>query len=252
MLQLDAINRVSTNITMKDLLKLIDDSTHAIALTGAGISTLSGIQDFRGKNGINKTLPGEKIFDIELFYRDPSFYYKHSRDFIYNLDDKEPNIVHKTLARWEAEGKLKAIITQNIDLLHQKAGSKNVIEIHGSPATHHCVNCYKEYSYEEVCEQLKYSKIPHCDACNSTLKPDITFYGESLPEKAINNAVSECEKCDLMLILGTSLVVYPAASLPEIVLQNGGKVVIINEQETHLDNMAAMKFDDLENVFPSH
>lgn len=234
---------------MKQLLNLVNNSEYFVALTGAGISTLSGIKDFRGKDGINKTMPGEKIFDLETFYQDPGFYYKHSRDFIYALEGKKPNIIHETLARWEKEDKLKAIITQNIDLLHQKAGSKKVIEIHGSPAVHHCIKCYKSYSFDEVCHELKHSKIPHCEACGAALKPDITFYGEGLPERAINQAVQECERCDLMLILGSSLVVYPAASLPEIALQNGAKIVIVNAQKTHLDRYASLRYDDLEKVF---
>lgn len=240
---------------MTQILNLLNNSKHCIALTGAGISTLSGIKDFRGKNGINKSMPGEKIFDLELFYQNPAFYYEHTRNFIYNLHDKEANAVHKKLADWEKQGKLKAIITQNIDLLHQKAGSKNVIEIHGSPALHHCINCYKEYTYEDVCEQLfspsptSSSSVPRCDACGAVLKPDITFYGEGLPEKAIDNAVRECQQCDLMLILGTSLVVYPAASLPEIALENGAKLVIVNEQATHLDDRAVLKLTDLHEAF---
>lgn len=256
---------------MQELLKLIKESKYVVALTGAGISTLSGIKDFRGKNGINKSVPGQKIFDLELFYRDPSFYYEHTRDFIYNLDEKEPNIVHRTLAQWEKDGLLKAVITQNIDLLHQKAGSQNVIEIHGSPAIHHCIRCYKSYTYNEVCDQIKAKVevkvkaktkiksenkieekikwVPRCDLCGGVLKPDITFYGEQLPSKALDDAVSACEHCDLLLVLGSSLVVYPAASLPEIALENGSKLVIINEQATHLDGKAELKFDDLGEIF---
>ncbi|MFA6618052.1 MAG: Sir2 family NAD-dependent protein deacetylase [Candidatus Neomarinimicrobiota bacterium] len=236
---------------MKKLLDLIKGSEYMVALTGAGISTLSGIKDFRGKDGINKTMPGEKIFDLETFYQDPGFYYKHARDFIYALDGKKPNIIHKTLADWEKECKLKAIITQNIDLLHQKAGSKKVIEIHGSPAIHHCITCYKSYSYQEVCDLLSSPtpSIPCCEACGGALKPDITFYGEALPEQAISDAIKACQHCDLMLIMGTSLLVYPAASLPNIALDNGAKLVIMNAQRTHLDNKAVLKYDDLETVF---
>jgi NAD-dependent deacetylase len=234
---------------MQKLLNLINNSNYLVALTGAGISTLSGIKDFRGKNGINKTVPGQKIFDLGLFYQNPSFYYEHTRNFIYNLDDKEPNIVHRTLAKWEQEGLLKAVITQNIDLLHQKAGSKNVIEIHGSPAVHHCIKCCKNYTFEDVQDQLRHVTVPHCDACGGILKPDITFYGEPLPSKALDLAVQACERCDCLLVLGSSLVVYPAADLPNIALDHGAKLIIVNEQPTHLDGRAVLKYEDLGDVF---
>ncbi|WP_461257607.1 Sir2 family NAD-dependent protein deacetylase, partial [Treponema sp. R80B11-R83G3] len=126
---------------VKELYTLIKEAKHLVALTGAGVSTLSGIRDFRGKNGLYNDMDAEKIFDISYFEKDPSFYYTMSGSFIYNLDEKEASIVHIVLGELEKRGYLKALITQNIDLLHQKGGSKNVIEIHGSPSMHYCMRC---------------------------------------------------------------------------------------------------------------
>ena len=123
---------------MKRFIELLRRSASPVVFTGAGISTLSGIRDFRGADGLYNDPDADRIFDIGAFREDPSFYYTKTRDFIYNLEDKEPNIVHTELARWESRGWISAVITQNIDLLHQKAGSRRVIEIHGSPRVHRC------------------------------------------------------------------------------------------------------------------
>lgn len=235
---------------MDDLIKNILDSEYCAALTGAGISTLSGIKDFRGKDGFykQKGIDPEKIFDLAYFLEDPSYYYKNSKDFIYNLEAKEPSIVHKTLAVLEKKGKLKSIITQNIDLLHHKAGSENVVELHGSPKWHDCLDCGKKYSYEEIQKILKNDKLPCCE-CGGIIKPRITFFGELLHEASINNAVREAEKADLMLVLGSSLLVQPAASIPLYTLRNGGKLVIINNMPTPLDACAEKRYDSLEECF---
>ena len=134
------------------LTELLSNAKHAVVLTGAGISTLSGIPDFRGAGGLytRTDIDANKLFDLDYFMKDPTYYYEHSKDFLYNLEEKEPNIVHKTLARLEKEGIIHAVITQNIDLLHQKAGSKKVLELHGSPLLHHCLRCGKSWTFEEI------------------------------------------------------------------------------------------------------
>lgn len=233
------------------LYKMILSSRHCVAFTGAGVSTLSGIRDFRGKNGLYKTVDAEKIFDIDVFRSDPSFYYTMTKDFIYNLDDKNPSVVHKVLARLEREGRLGAVITQNIDLLHQKAGSRRVIEVHGSPSIHRCPSCGSTMTFAEAAAIVRGGALPFCARCGSVLKPDITFFGESLPAGALSEADAEARQADLMLVLGSSLLVYPAATLPERTLDHGGKIVIVNDMETHLDRRATMKFKDLESVFES-
>ena len=241
------------NILSQDINKLfthIKQAKHLTALTGAGVSTLSGIRDFRGKNGLYNDMDAEKIFDINYFEKDPSFYYDKAGSFIYNLDEKEASIVHTVLGKLEQLGFLKAVITQNIDLLHQKGGSKNVIEIHGSPVMHYCLRCAGvRVSYEEAAAVVRKGEIPQCPKCGRALKPAITFFGEALPADALRQAVIESQKTDLMLILGTSLTVYPAAGMPEYTLRNGGSVVIVNNMPTPLDGRALMHFDDLEQVF---
>ena len=239
---------------MTDDIELLDKkirgAKYCTVLTGAGVSTLSGIRDFRGKNGLYKEMDAEKIFDINVFEKDPSFYYSAAGSFIYNIDEKEPSIVHTILGDLEKQGFVKALITQNIDLLHQKGGSSHVIEIHGSPNIHYCMRCSGiRMPFEEAAAIVKSGDCPRCPKCGRILKPAITFFGESLPIQALRDATSESQKSDLMLILGTSLQVFPAASMPEYCLRNGGEIVIVNNMPTHLDSRAVLHFDDLETVF---
>jgi NAD-dependent deacetylase len=233
-----------------DLFKEITEARRCVALTGAGVSTLSGIRDFRGKNGLYNDMDAEKIFDIEYFYQDPAFYYRHARDFIYNLDAKEPSLVHLCLGKLEKRGFLKALITQNIDLLHQKGGSRRVIEVHGSPRVHYCLRCSGiRVGFEEAAAIVRSGDLPRCPSCGAVLKPAITFFGESLPAEALREAAAEAQDADLMLVLGTSLTVNPAASLPLYTLRNGGRIVIVNNMPTPLDSSAFMRFEDLGEVF---
>jgi NAD-dependent deacetylase len=228
----------------------IKDAKYCVALTGAGVSTLSGIRDFRGKNGLYNDMDAEKIFDIDYFMKDPSFYYRHARAFIYNINEKEASVVHVVLGELEKRGLLKALITQNIDLLHQKGGSGRVIEIHGSPSLHYCLRCAGvRMNFEDAAALVRAGELPKCPKCGRVLKPAITFFGESLPSDALRDAVEESQKADLMLILGTSLTVYPAASMPDYTLRNGGQAVIVNNMPTPLDGRAVMRFEDLGEVF---
>ncbi|MDR2371033.1 MAG: NAD-dependent deacetylase [Treponema sp.] len=232
------------------LFERIKKARYAVALTGAGVSTLSGIRDFRGKNGLYNDMDAEKIFDIDYFMKDPSFYYNHAGSFIYNLDEKEPSLVHTVLGVMEKRGLVRAVITQNIDLLHQKGGSVNVIEVHGSPRVHYCLRCPGvRMDFEEAAALVRAGKLPVCPRCGGVLKPAITFFGESLPAGALRDAGTEAQKADLMLVLGTSLQVYPAAGLPDYTLRNGGEVIIVNNMPTHLDSRAAARFGELGDVF---
>ncbi|MDR2601980.1 MAG: NAD-dependent deacetylase [Spirochaetaceae bacterium] len=239
---------------MKDDIELlfskIKSAKHCVALSGAGVSTLSGIRDFRGKNGLYNDADAEKIFDIEYFEQDPEFYYKKTKDFIYNIDEKSASVVHTCLAGLEKNGMLKAVITQNIDLLHQKGGSGRVIEIHGSPAFHYCLRCAGVRTpFSEAAAAVKAGSYPKCPKCGRILKPAVTFFGEMLPAQALREAESEAAASDLMLVLGTSLTVAPAQFIPQITLRNGGEIVIINDSPTYLDSSAALHFDDLETSF---
>jgi len=235
---------------LKRLTELAEESSYTAAFTGAGVSTLSGIRDFRGRNGLYKEADADRIFDLEWFRRDPGIYYRGTRELIYGLDHKQPSIVHTVLAEMEKAGKLKGgVITQNIDLLHEKAGSGKIMEIHGSPLRHHCISCRKEFPFAYAASAAVKGEIPRCDACGGVLKPDITFFGEALPEKALRDAVKEVSRADLLLVCGSTLAVQPAASLPLYTLRNGGRIVIINNMSTPLDIYAELLLYDLEEAF---
>jgi len=237
-------------VSAEELFEKITKAHYCTALTGAGVSTLSGIRDFRGKNGLYNDPDAEKIFDIGWFEKDPSIYYKAAASLIYNIDKKEPSVVHIVLAELEKRGFLKALITQNIDLLHEKAGSRHVIEIHGSPKVHYCLRCAGiRMPFEEAAALVRSGELPRCPACGRVLKPAITFFGENLPVDALREATTEAQQSDLMLVLGTSLTVFPAASMPRYTLRQGGEIVIVNNMPTPLDPMAALHYDDLGELF---
>lgn len=235
-----------------ELHDLILSSTHTVVFTGAGVSTASGIRDFRGKEGIyNDTFRGfhvEELFGIELFRHDPSIFYAWSKDFVYGLEAFQPCTVHKVLARLESMGLVHAVITQNIDRLHTLAGSKQVLEVHGSPSYHHCMQCQRAYTYDEVAPRVRADEVPTC-RCGGVLKPDIVFYGEGLPEEVFSRAVEACQHADLCLVLGSSLTVYPAAALPEEAYRCGARIVIVNDSPTSLDRKAILRLTDLTDTF---
>ena len=230
---------------MQKLIEAVRSAKCVGCLTGAGVSTLCGIPDFRGPQGLYKQKDAERIFDIDWFDRDPSIYYNGCAELVYGLDKFQPGPVHKALGRLEDLGILKGIATQNIDMLHQKAGSANVYEVHGSPLFHHCRKCGDEKTFAEILAMLGKGGVPRC-ACGGVYKPDITFFGESLPEAAYNAAMSLAIRSDVFLVLGTSLTVFPAAGLPRLALQAGGKVFIVNAQPTDLDDLAAGVYRDLQ------
>ena len=240
-------------LEMKELLEALKKAKHVGCLTGAGVSTLCGIPDFRGPQGLYRQKDAERIFDIDWFDRDPSIYYNGCAELVYGLDKFQPGPVHRALKHLEDLGLLKGIATQNIDMLHQKAGSSNVHEVHGSPIFHHCRQCGDEKTFAEIMEMLRRSpspwrfdsrSVPRC-ACGGVYKPDITFFGESLPEEAFAASQALAIRSDVFLVLGTSLTVFPAAGLPRLTLQAGGKVFIVNAQPTSLDDYAAGVFRDL-------
>ncbi len=233
-----------------DLWELIVQAKHCIVLTGAGISTLSGIPDFRGVGGLynRKDIDANRLFDIRAFRQDPSYYYTHAKDFLY-AKAAVPNIVHEVLAKLEHLGHIKAIITQNVDILHQKAGSEQVFELHGSPLWHTCLSCQKKYDFDTILEIFNAQEVPHCPKCNGILKPDIVFFGEALPYEALRMAEKHAEKTDLLLILGTSLTVFPAADIPRIAHTHGAKIAIVNAAETYIDKAASFTAKDLGEVF---
>lgn len=234
---------------LERLAEMIEKSSHTVLFSGAGVSTLSGLRDFRGEDGLYHELDAGKMFDLSFFRNDPSYYYSHAKDLVYPSAETAPSIVHTAAAKLERLQLLACIITQNIDLLHQKAGSQVVIELHGSPRTHHCMSCGAKVDYDQVVETAQRGEVPRCRVCAGVMKPDITFFGESLPDGAMDEAIDQSSASDLMLVLGSSLLVQPAASLPLYTLRSGGDIVIVNRGETPLDSYASMRFEDLERVF---
>ncbi len=235
------------------LTQLLRNSRNTLAFTGAGISTLAGIPDFRGAGGVySRPWEGhrvEEILSLPMFLKHPELFYRWAREFVYRLDDFEPASVHRVLARLEQAGRLRAVCTQNIDLLHQKAGSREVWEVHGSPARHHCLECGALSTYREIAPLVHAGTVPRCRRCGGLIKPDIVFYGENLDEALLDRAFAAFAEAEVVLVLGSSLTVQPAASLPECAARSGAKLVIVNNQPTLLDHAAAMRFSDLGTLF---
>ncbi|MCR4775652.1 MAG: NAD-dependent protein deacylase [Saccharofermentans sp.] len=228
---------------LRQLKQLIADSENIVFLGGAGVSTESGIPDFRSGTGIYNTDSGVKYRPIDIIAHD--FFMEHPEDFfdfykrklIY--PDARPNKAHKALVRLERQGKLKAIITQNIDNLHQEAGSKCVIELHGSVFRNYCMECGKKYDLEYVVAQ---EGVPHCEKCGGIVRPDIVLYEENLNHKDVDDAIKAVKKCDLLIIAGTSLTVYPAATFAQFLKHD--RIVIINKSSTYMDLKALLTIHD--------
>lgn len=227
---------------MEEFLKLLKSSKRVVVLTGAGVSTASGIPDFRGPKGIYRRFPPD-IFDIEKFYKNPERFYSFAKDGFFSMLEAKPNETHVLITKLEEKGLIKAVITQNIDGLHQKAGSKVVLELHGNMSRFFCVSCKRAYGVDEVKKKVEEELVPKCSHCGSLIKPDVVFFGEPLPKDVLRKAIELSERADLMIVMGSSLVVYPAAYLPVITVENGGKLVIVNRGETGLDSLAFRKYE---------
>ncbi len=210
--------------------EMIRRAERVVALTGAGISTAAGIPDFRGPHGlyVTRRYDPDRVFEIGAFARDPAPFFEFTRDFLGVIDSIEPTLTHHFLAKLEGEGRLTAVITQNIDALHQKAGSRNVISVHGDYWTSHCLACRREYDLDSMKRMVHEVAVPRC-ACGGVIKPDVVFFGE--PVHALEEASPMVAGSDLLLVLGSSLSVYPAAFLPEMA---GGDVVVVNSGDVSL------------------
>lgn len=222
------------NSKLDTLKTWVDEAQRIVFFGGAGVSTESGIPDFRSVDGLYNQkfkYPPETIISHSFFERKPEEFFDFYKEKMLPLGF-EPNVTHKVLARWEEEGKLAAVVTQNIDGLHQKAGSKNVLELHGSVLRNYCVRCHKSYSAEFV----KNSRgVPRCD-CGGVVKPDVVLYEESLDQDVMGRAVSAIAGADLLIVGGTSLTVWPAAGM--IRYYRGKRLVLINRDETPYDSEA--------------
>jgi NAD-dependent deacetylase len=222
-----------------ELQALVDSAKRVAAFTGAGISAESGIPTYRGDDGVWNKYDPAKYAEIGNFLADPAYYWSFFREVRYPvLRNARPNPAHLALARLEQQGKLSAVITQNIDGLHQEAGSEKVLELHGNTRRISCLGCGKGYSLDQVHHRLEEKFPPDCPACGGVLKPEVVFFGESLPMEVLDDAVEETRSCDLFLVVGSSLVVQPAASLPPLAVESGARLVIINRDPTPLDRLA--------------
>lgn len=225
---------------VKELKKMIDECNNIVFFGGAGVSTESGIPDFRSKDGLYNQkykFPPEEILSHTFFEKNVEEFYKFYKDKMNSLP-YEPNITHIKLAKLEKEGKVKAVVTQNIDGLHQKAGSKNVYELHGSVLRNYCTKCHKFYDAEYV---FNCKGIPKC-SCGGLIKPDVVLYEESLDEDTVEGAIEAISKADMLIVAGTSLTVYPASGL--INYFQGKYLVLINRDSTPYDNRADLVIND--------
>lgn len=221
------------------LREMINRAEKIVAFTGAGISAESGIPTYRGSDGVWNKYDPDKYANIDYFLRDPSYYWNFFRDVRYSvLKAAKPNQGHGVLARLEEKGVLKAVITQNVDGLHQEAGSRNVLELHGNTRRIVCLDCGAAYGIDEARKLVETELPPSCSSCGGMLKPDVVMFGEALPEETVNRAAEEARSCDLMLAIGSSLLVQPAASMPVIAKRAGAELAIINQDSTPLDSTA--------------
>jgi NAD-dependent deacetylase len=225
------------------LAALLRGSRSAVALTGAGISVPSGIPDFRSpQTGVWANVDPMAVAHIDAFNRDPVAFWGFYGQRFALLDGKEPNGAHRALAALEAAGRLRTVITQNIDGLHAAAGSRDIVEVHGSVAVSRCSRCGDEYPLADVRPRLAADPegVPRCD-CGAPLRPGVVLFGELLPTAAIDRAMELAARADLLLCVGSSLVVHPVAGLPELTLAAGGRVAIVTQSATPFDRHAAVR-----------
>ena len=225
------------------LAELIREADSAVVLTGAGVSVPSGIPDFRSPGtGLWEKVNPMDVAHIDVFRREPDrFWHFYSQRFA-ALGDKVPNGAHEALAELERRGLIEGVITQNIDRLHRRAGSKNVIEVHGSIDTCSCPECGGRVELERVVKIIEeHPGAPECDACIAPLKPDVVLFGELLPEQAINDACALAANADLLIGVGSSLEVYPVASLPRVTIDAGGRLALVTQGPTPYDGVADVK-----------
>jgi len=222
--------------------EILAASKHAVALTGAGHSTPSGIPDFRSpESGLWTKADPMVVASIYGFQRNPQAFYDWIRPLAKQMMEAQPNAAHIALAALEQAGVIKTVITQNIDELHHRAGSKHVLELHGSVRQATCMSCGHRISTADLWPEFVTSgKMPRCPTCNGVLKPDVVLFGELLPMDVLMEAQQEAELCDVMLVAGSSLEVYPAADLPMQAIQHGAKLILVNYQPTVIDAHAVV------------
>lgn len=228
------------------VIELLRQACRIAALTGAGVSTAAGIPDFRGPRGlyVTRQYDPEKTFDIGYFDRDPTYFFAFARDFVRLVEQVQPTLTHRFLAALEARGRLDAVITQNIDGLHQKAGSRHVLEVHGSIRSGQCRACGKGYGYEPLKAKVLTEDLARCEACGGVVKPDIVFFGEAVRE--MDEASRLAAGADVFLVIGSSLTVYPAALLPQYA---AGQVVVVNQGPVEMASSSWLLVNEAADAF---
>ena len=228
-------------MTVQRAAELIGAARHGLVMTGAGVSAESGIPTFRGEGGLWTRYDPVKVASIEYFMADPSAYWTVSKDRGRVALAARPNPGHHALAALEASGHLVAVVTQNTDGLHQDSGSRTVIEVHGSSRTVECLGCGNREPRSEVQARLDVELPPRCKVCGGTfLKPTVVLFGEPLPQEAIQQALALARQADVMLVVGSSLVVRPAADIPLVAVRSGAQLIVINAEPTPFDALATV------------
>lgn len=226
------------------LAELVQASRCTVALTGAGVSVPSGIPDFRTpETGLWANVDPMEVAHIDVFERDPARFWSYYRPRFHSLGDKRPNAAHEALAELERRGLLAGVITQNIDRLHRAAGSGNVVEVHGSIEASTCSECSTSYGLDEVDGLFDGDGVAVCASCGGAVKPDVVLFGEMLPEAAMVKAHALAAEAELMLCIGSSLVVHPVAGLPEVTMAAGGRLAIVTKGPTPYDGDAVLKLE---------
>ncbi len=244
---------MSVNDSLQKAADLLRRARYAVALTGAGISTPSGIPDFRTpRSGLWETVDSMEIASLAGFRRRPEAFFAWVRPLTRQILEAQPNPAHLALARMEELGFIKALITQNIDILHSRAGSKVIYEVHGHLREATCVECFQTYPTDVfLLHFIQTGELPRCPDCGGLLKPNVILFGEALPVKILHAAQRAARTCDLMLVAGSSLEVAPASELPRIALAYGAQVIVINFERTYVDDQAAVVIrDDVATVLP--
>ncbi len=232
------------NPAIKELRRYLSEAERIAFLTGAGMSTESGIPDFRSPSGIYASGVSQNVFDISVFRRDPECFYRNIRPLVEQTANAQPNAGHLAISRLGEQGKEVAVCTQNIDTLHQQAGSADVYPVHGTVETFTCLSCGGQVDGKKVWEAVLEGDIPPAhDACGGVLKPDIVFFGEMLPQEVLAGAEKNMARADVVVVAGTSLAVYPAAALPTV-RPDHSRLVIINQAPTEQDAYADLVIHD--------